>query len=80
MTGGGSPCPLCSYILEFAKQLRKSTENLSHGSWLVLDTIYVNLVTLTGLLSISPPRLPVGDFRCLPIYQNKGFSTPSSLK
>jgi hypothetical protein len=35
MIVGGGPCPFFSYILAFALQLRKSTENLSQGSPLV---------------------------------------------
>jgi hypothetical protein len=33
---GGGPCPFFNYTLAFALQLRKSTENLSQGSRLVL--------------------------------------------
>jgi hypothetical protein len=36
MIGGGRPCPFLNYTLEFSLQLRKSTENLSQGSQLVL--------------------------------------------
>jgi hypothetical protein len=34
--GGGGACPFFNYTLAFALQLRKSTENLSQGSRLVL--------------------------------------------
>jgi hypothetical protein len=37
MIGGCWPCPVFSYTLAFALQLRKSTENLSQGSRLVLN-------------------------------------------
>jgi hypothetical protein len=51
----------------FALQLRKGMEKLSQGTWLVFDIIVVSHVAFfraasTGLLIISPPRLPVGDF------------------
>jgi hypothetical protein len=36
MIGGGGPCPFFNCTLAFALQLRKSTENLSEGSRLVL--------------------------------------------
>jgi hypothetical protein len=37
MIRGCGPCPFFSYTLTFALQLRKSTENLSQGSRLVLN-------------------------------------------
>jgi hypothetical protein len=66
--GGRRDVPLSNYTLAFALQLRKITETLSHGSRVVLDyTSGVELVAFlgaasAGLLNISPPRLPVGDF------------------
>jgi hypothetical protein len=62
------PCPFLSYTLAFSLQLRKSTENLSHGSLSVLGiSRCVDLATLLGAAStdpqiINPPRLPSGDF------------------
>jgi hypothetical protein len=61
--------PLFNDSLAFAEQLRKSTINFSQCSQIVLDTNRcVDLAALlgaasTGLLSISPPRLTVGDLR-----------------
>jgi hypothetical protein len=55
--------------LAFALQKRKSTQNLSQLSRVVLDTTRcVDLATFlraasAGLLNISPPRLTVADFR-----------------
>jgi hypothetical protein len=69
MIGGRRAVPLFNYILAFALQLRKGTENLSKGSRVELDTTRcVDLATFfgaasTGLLSIGPPQLNVGDFR-----------------
>jgi hypothetical protein len=39
--GGGEPCPFFNCNLASALQLRKSTENLSQCSRLVLDTLIV---------------------------------------
>jgi hypothetical protein len=36
MIGGDGLCPFSNYTLAFALQLRKSTENLSQGSRLLL--------------------------------------------
>jgi hypothetical protein len=64
---GRQAVPLLNYILEFALQLRKSTENLSQCSRVDGDYSFRRLGRLfmdtsAGLLNISPPRLPVGDF------------------
>jgi hypothetical protein len=58
---------LLNYTLEFALQLRKSTEKLSQGSRVVGDYSLRRLGRLlgtasAGLLNISPPWFPVGDF------------------
>jgi hypothetical protein len=56
-----------NYTVAYTLQLRKSKEDLSRGSRLVLHTSrYVDLAAFlgadsAGLLSISPPRFPVSD-------------------
>jgi hypothetical protein len=63
---GRRAAPLLKYTMAFALQLRKSTEKLRVAEQ--LDTTRcANLAAFlgtasTGLLSISAPRLPVGDF------------------
>jgi hypothetical protein len=52
---------LLNYILAFALQLRKSTENLSQGSRCADLAVFLGTAS-AGLLNVSPPRLPVGDF------------------
>jgi hypothetical protein len=65
MMGVGGPCPFS--ILPLSIQLWKSTESLSQGSRIVLDTTRcIDLAAFLGaastvLLSISPPWLTVGD-------------------
>jgi hypothetical protein len=64
---GRRAVPLFDYTLAFALQLRKSTENLSQGSRVVGDYSLRRLGRLlgtasAGLLSISAPWFPVGDF------------------
>jgi hypothetical protein len=64
---GRRAVPLLNYTLVSALQLRKSTENLSQGSRVDGDYSLRRLGRLlgtasTGLLNISPLRLPVGDF------------------
>jgi hypothetical protein len=59
--------PFLNYTLAFALQLSKSTEILSQGSRVVESTRCADLadvlgISSAGLLSISPPRLHVGDF------------------
>jgi hypothetical protein len=61
---GRGALPLLNYALAFALQLRKSTENLSQVAELLETTRCVDLAVFlgtasAGLLSISPPRLPV---------------------
>jgi hypothetical protein len=57
---------LLDYTLEFALHLRKCMENLNQGSRVVsarcVDLAVFLGAASTGLLSISPPRLPVGGF------------------
>jgi hypothetical protein len=67
MIVGGGPCPFFSYNLGFPLQVKRSTENFSQVSRLVLDTSRINLAAIlraasTGLPSISPRRLTVGVF------------------
>jgi hypothetical protein len=65
----------------FALQLNKSTESLSQGSGMVLDTNHcVEMASLlgaasTGLLSINQPWLTVGDFR-QPLVGTSSFQVP----
>jgi hypothetical protein len=69
---GRRAVPLFNYTQALVLQLRKSTEYLSQGSRVVLrlcslrrlDRVFGS--SMTGLLSISPPRLPV-----------RGLSQPS---
>jgi hypothetical protein len=68
--GERGPCFFSvSYTLAFASQPRKRTENLSQGTQVVLDTDRcVHMAAIlgaasTGLLSVSPPQLTVGDCR-----------------
>jgi hypothetical protein len=66
MIGVGEPCSIFNFTLAFALQLRKSTENLSQGSLLVLHQTLHRLAAFlgaasTGQQSVSPPRLPAGD-------------------
>jgi hypothetical protein len=66
---GRRAVPLWNYTVAFTLQLRKITENLSQGSRVVGDYSLYRLGRLflwtasAGLLSVSPPRLPVGGFR-----------------
>jgi hypothetical protein len=72
MIGEAGRAPF-QFPLEFGLQRRKITENLSQVSRLVSDNSrFVDLAvcgylgtTSTGLQSVSPPRLPVGDFSLL---------------
>jgi hypothetical protein len=63
----GRPYPFHLYLV-ICLQQRKSTENLSQDSQVVLDTNHcINLsaflLSSAGLISIIPPLLSVGDFR-----------------
>jgi hypothetical protein len=61
--GGSEPCPFFIYTLTFSLRLRKTTENLSQGWALVESTWPLSYgVASTGLLTMSPLQLPVGDF------------------
>jgi hypothetical protein len=79
---GGGPCPLSHYALAFALQLRKSTENLSHGSRAAGGCSLRRLdcfcgTASTGLLDVRSPRFPrwlqsaLGRRRCLPSCRTK---------
>jgi hypothetical protein len=57
--------PLLNYTLEFDLQLRKCTENVRtfgrETTRCAEITVFLRTAS-TGLLSVSPTRLPVGDF------------------
>jgi hypothetical protein len=80
---------LLNYILAFALQLRKITENLSQGSPVVTGLFFANLADFwrtasAGLLHVSSPQFPggllsaLGRHKCLPGCRSKGF--PPSAK
>jgi hypothetical protein len=74
---GRGAVPLLNYALVFALQLRKITGNLSQVAELLETTRCVDLAVFlgtssAGMLSISPPRLHVGDFS-LPMVGTSAF-------
>jgi hypothetical protein len=92
MTGGGGPCPFYNYTLAFALQPRKSTENLSQDSRLVLSWSLRRIGRLfRGSLGWPAERQPssvtrvwlkpaLGWHKCLPSCRTEGFPASANFQ